>query len=101
MKKFDQGSRKSFAYNKDFKARKFKRTEKTEAVQGTAVVLKEGESVESLIRRFKKIVELAGILKELKKREHYLGPSQKKREKQKRAQKRARKDLKNSQVYEG
>jgi len=45
----------------------------------TFVVAKEGESVESMLRRFKKRVEAAGILKEARKREYYLKPSVRKK----------------------
>ena len=58
---------------------------------GRAVKLRNNESVDNLLRRFKKKVEQAGILKEIKKREYYLSPSQKKREKRKKALKRRRK----------
>ena len=93
MKKFDAANQKSQDHKKkDFKQRKFKKFDKKEEVKGTAVALREGESADSLIRRFKKIVELAGIMRELRRREHYLTPSQKKKEKKKRAQKKVKKE---------
>ena len=55
------------------------------------VVIKKNEDAESLIRRFKKKVINEGILTELKKRDYYLSPSQKRKEKSKQAQKRLRK----------
>lgn len=39
------------------------------------VKLKDGESFESIVRRFKKQCEKAGILAEVRKREHYEKPS--------------------------
>ena len=60
----------------------------------TGVKIRENESIESAIRRFKKQCEKAGILAELRKREHYLKPSVKRKRKaiaaRKRALKRAR-----------
>ena len=41
----------------------------------TKVVVKEGEPFEKALKRFKKKVEAAGILKEVRRREHYLKPS--------------------------
>lgn len=40
-----------------------------------SVRIKEGESFESAFRRFKKSCEKAGILSEVKKREHFEKPS--------------------------
>ena len=57
--------------------------------------LKEGESFESALKRFKKQCEKAGLLSEIKKREHYDKPSVKRKKKaiaaRKRAMKRTRK----------
>lgn len=44
------------------------------------VRVKEGESFESAVRRFKKQCEKAGILTEIRKREHYEKPSVRKNE---------------------
>ena len=52
---------------------------------------KQNEPFEKLYRRFKRAVEKEGIMKELKKRKHYLKPSEKKKEKRKLAAKRRRK----------
>ncbi|HLA51508.1 MAG TPA: 30S ribosomal protein S21 [Thermodesulfobacteriota bacterium] len=51
--------------------------------------IKEGESFESALKRFKKQCEKAGILGEIKKREHYDKPSVKKKKKAIAARKRA------------
>jgi len=55
------------------------------------VKCREGESFESAIRRFKKQCEKAGILTEVRKREHYEKPSVKKKRKSIAAQKRLEK----------
>ena len=47
----------------------------------TGVRVRENESIESAIRRFKKLCEKAGILAELRKREHYEKPSVKRKKK--------------------
>lgn len=56
--------------------------------EGTAVALREGESADSLIRRFKKVVESSGILKDLRLKEFHMSPSEKKKDKRRRAAKR-------------
>lgn len=53
--------------------------------------VREGESFESAMRRFKKQCEKAGILSEIRKREHYEKPSVKKKKKALAARKRAKK----------
>lgn len=55
------------------------------------VYRKKDEDIETLIKRFKRKVNSEGILTELKKREYYLSPSQKRKEKSKEAQKELRK----------
>ncbi|HWP57892.1 MAG TPA: 30S ribosomal protein S21 [Candidatus Acidoferrales bacterium] len=55
----------------------------------TGVRVRENESIESAIRRFKKQCEKAGILAELRKREHYDKPSVKRKKKAIAARKRA------------
>lgn len=56
----------------------------------TKVVVKDGEPFEKALRRFKKKVEAAGILKEVRKREFYMKPSVQKKEKTRAAEKRRR-----------
>lgn len=51
--------------------------------------VKDGEKFENALRRFRKSVEKAGILQELRKRECYEKPSQKKKRKMAAAKKRA------------
>lgn len=53
------------------------------------VRIKENEPIESAIRRFKKQCDKAGILQELKKREHYEKPSARRKRKTITARKRA------------
>lgn len=52
------------------------------------VKVKENESFENALRRFKKSCERAGILSEVRKREHYEKPSVKKKKKAAAARKR-------------
>ena len=54
-----------------------------------AVIVKEGESFESALRRFKKQCEKSGILTEIRKREHFEKPSVRKKKKSIAARKRA------------
>ena len=53
------------------------------------VQVHDNESIESAIRRFKKQCEKAGILAELRKREHYEKPSVRRKKKAMAARKRA------------
>ncbi len=55
------------------------------------ILLREGENVEKALKRFKRKVEQAGILKEVRKREYYLKPSIKKKLKSRAAEARTRK----------
>jgi len=58
------------------------------------VKIKDNESFEQALRRFKKQVEKAGILTELRRREAYDKPSVRKKKKEAAARKRALKKLK-------
>lgn len=53
------------------------------------ITVKEGEPYESFIRRFRRACENAGVLREVKRREFYEKPSQKKKRKQAEARRRA------------
>ncbi len=53
------------------------------------VKIREGETFEAAVRRFKKQCEKAGILSEVRKREHYEKPSIRKKKKSLAARKRA------------
>ena len=61
--------------------------------QMAQIRVKDGESIESALKRFKKATEKAGILSEIRKREHYEKPSVKKKKKALAAKKRAVKKL--------
>ena len=61
------------------------------------VRVKENEPIESAIRRFKKQCEKAGILSELRKREHYEKPSVRKKKKAAAARKRLIKKMRKEQ----
>jgi small subunit ribosomal protein S21 len=55
----------------------------------TTVRVKDNEPTEGVIKRFKKAVEKAGILAEIRKREHYEKPSVKRKKKAIAAKKRS------------
>lgn len=59
----------------------------------TSVRVRDGESFESALRRFKKLCERAGIISEVRKREHYVKPSVKKKRKSLMARKRQHKKV--------
>lgn len=59
-----------------------------------AVKARPGETLDSLLRRFKKEVVKNGILQDLKKHEYYVAPSEKRRIKSEQARKRAKKNSK-------
>jgi len=56
----------------------------------TGVRVKDGESFENAMKRFKKQCEKAGILSEIRKREHYEKPSVKRKRKEAKRKKAAR-----------
>ena len=53
--------------------------------------VREGESLESALKRFKKKTALAGVMAEIRKREHYEKPSVKKKKKAEAARKKRNK----------
>ena len=55
------------------------------------VVVQDGETVESALRRFKRKVQQEDIIKDIKRHSFYLKPGEKKRVKQALARKRSRK----------
>jgi len=55
------------------------------------VLIQDGESLESALRRFKRKVQTEDIIKEIKRHSYYLKPGEKRRVKQALAQKRNRK----------
>ena len=54
----------------------------------STVIVKDGESIDSALRRFKRNVAKAGIQQEIRKREHYETPSVKRKKKSEAARKR-------------
>lgn len=52
--------------------------------------LRENENVQDAVKRFRKLVEHAGIKKEMRRREYYEKPSDTKRRARRRAERRAR-----------
>ncbi len=54
------------------------------------LVLRERESIQEAVRRFRKLVERTGVKKEMRKHEHYEKPSTTKRRAKMRAERRAR-----------
>lgn len=59
-----------------------------------AIILRKEETLDSALRRFKKEMIKSGTLVELRKREYYVAPSQKRRLKESAARKRAKKNSK-------
>ncbi|OGP73048.1 MAG: 30S ribosomal protein S21 [Deltaproteobacteria bacterium RBG_16_50_11] len=59
----------------------------------SGILIKESESFENALRRFKKQVEKTGILSEIRRREHYEKPSIKQKKKLLAAKKRAMKRM--------
>ena len=58
------------------------------------VVIDEGESIESALKRFKRRVQQEAIIKEIKKHSVYFKPGEKKRMKEAQARKRMRRRMK-------
>ena len=67
----------------------------------TKVAVRDGESIDRALKRFKRKVEQSGVLKEVRKREHYVKPSIKKKLKARAAEARARKREKRVFVPKG
>ena len=63
------------------------------------IVIKDNESFESALRRFKKQCEKAGILSEIRKREYYEKPSIKRKKKALAARKRMLKKVRKQQRF--
>lgn len=74
---------------KAFRPRALRETRR-EAIRMPLVKVKENESIDKAIRRFKKKCEKEGIIQDIKKSSRYLKPSERKRKKQLKAAKRRR-----------
>jgi small subunit ribosomal protein S21 len=55
------------------------------------IIVRDNEHIDKAMRRFKRKVEKEGIMRDIKKKKHYLKPSEAKKEKRKLAAKRRRK----------
>jgi small subunit ribosomal protein S21 len=64
------------------------------------VLIEEGESLESALRRFKRKVQQEAIIKEIKKHSVYFKPGEKRRMKQAQARKRMRRRIKRERDLE-
>lgn len=64
------------------------------------VVIEEGESIESALRRFKRRVQQEAIIKEIKRHAVYYKPGEKKRMKQAQARKRMRRRIRREREIE-
>ena len=58
------------------------------------IIVRENESIESAVRRFKKQVTKEGVLQELRRREFYVAPAEKRRRKSELARKKLKKNVK-------
>lgn len=56
------------------------------------LTLRDNESIQEAVRRFRKLVERSGIKKEMRRREYYEKPSETKRRSRLRAERRARRN---------
>jgi small subunit ribosomal protein S21 len=75
----------------------FKRRYQDEnAPTGLAVAPRDGEPFDSMLRRFKRIVDNSGILKEYRERQEYKSPSEAANAKRRAAEKRRQKANRNS-----
>ena len=64
------------------------------------VVIDEGESLESALKRFKRKVQQEAIIKEIKKHAVYFKPGERKRMKEAQARKRMRRRMKREKDFE-
>lgn len=64
-----------------------------------AVKQRPNESVDSMLKRFKKEVLKSELMKELRRREFYVSPGEKRRRKSAEAQKRAKKNAPKVKMY--
>jgi len=64
------------------------------------IVVEEGESIESALRRFKRKVQQQAIIKEIKKHSIYYKPGEKRRMKDAQARKRMRRRMKREKDFE-
>lgn len=65
---------------------------------GRVVALKEGENINSALRRFKRKVEDSGVLEELREREHYVKPTTRRKKSASAAKARWQKKLRENEL---
>jgi len=67
-------------------------------LKGKAIVLKEGENINSALRRFKKKVDDSGLLEDLRNRESYTKPTEQRKKSKAAAKARWQKRLRDQQL---
>ncbi len=77
-----------FVYNNNGKLRRTFLTDGGEGNNMSEIKLKENESLDNALRRFKRQCQKAGVISELRKREFYEKPSVKRKKKSEAARKR-------------
>jgi small subunit ribosomal protein S21 len=73
------------------------KNQKGEGISLAGIIIKDGESFEQALKRFKRLVEKTKILSEVKKREFYEKPGVRRRKKSQNARKKLLKKLKKLQ----
>jgi len=76
MKNYNRNRNNNWKYNNDNRHRQKRDERKPEGLQ---VFVREGEDINKALRKLKKKVEAAGILKETRDRQFYTKPSEKRR----------------------
>lgn len=72
-------NRQNFNFNPENKGKNFKKKENYQQAQGLQVFVRDGEDINRALRKLKKKIERAGILKEIRDRQYYQKPSEKRR----------------------
>lgn len=67
-------------------------------LKGKTVVLKEGENINSALRRFKKKIDDSGLLEDLRNRESYIKPTEQRKKARGAAKARWQKKLRDQQL---
>lgn len=69
----------NFNFNPENNGKKFNKKENYQQPQGLQVFVRDGEDINKALRKLKKKIERAGILKEIRDRQYYQKPSEKRR----------------------
>ena len=72
-------NRQNFNFNPENKGKNFNKKENYQREQGLQVFVRDGEDINRALRKLKKKIERAGILKEIRDRQYYQKPSEKRR----------------------